>query len=178
VASLADLFAAGTETTSTTTIWAFIFMIENPKVMKKVQEEIDNKVGREKMLTNSDRGLLTVEVICRLCFKHHLYFNIGPGFSIAGLLPYTEAVILEVQRAASLVPLGVPHKNREEITIDGYTIPKNTIIAANLFSIHRDPRWWKNPEKFDPHRFLDENMKLIRPDGFAPFSIGKLILFN
>jgi long-chain fatty acid omega-monooxygenase len=62
----------------------------------------------------------------------------------------------------------------EEITVDGYTIPKNTVVLANLFSIHRDPRWWKNPEKFDPFRFLDENMKLTRPDGFAPFSIGKV----
>jgi cytochrome P450 len=54
--SLFDLFTAGTETTSTTTLWAFVFMIENPDVMRKVQEEIDSNVGREKMLTNSDRG--------------------------------------------------------------------------------------------------------------------------
>ncbi|OQV22978.1 putative Cytochrome P450 2U1 [Hypsibius exemplaris] len=145
LASLFDLFAAGTETTSTTTLWAFVFMVEYPHIMRKVQEEIDSTVGREKMLTNSDRALL----------------------------PYTEAVILEVQRCASLVPLGVPHRARDEITVDGYTIPKNAIIFANLFSIHRDPRWWKNPEKFDPERFLDENRKLTRPDGFAPFSIGK-----
>ena len=88
------------------------------------------------------------------------------------LLPYTEAVILEVQRCASLVPLGVPHMTHEDVTIDGYTIPEGTVVAANLYSIHRDPRYWKNPEKFDPLRFLDENKKLLRPDGFAPFSIG------
>ena len=93
----------------------------------------------------------------------------------AVLLPYTEAAILEVQRCASLVPLGIPHRNWQEITVDGYTIPKNTVIVANLFSIHRDPRWWTEPEKFDPHRFLDDKMKLIRPDGFAPFLIGKVI---
>jgi long-chain fatty acid omega-monooxygenase len=91
----------------------------------------------------------------------------------AVLLPYTEAVILEIQRCASLVPLGVPHRNREDITVNGFTIPKGTLISANLFSIHRDARWWKNPEKFDPNRFLDENMKLTRPDGFMPFSTGK-----
>ena len=54
--SLFDLFLAGTDTTSTTTIWAMVFMIENPDVMRKVQEEIDNNIGRQKMLTSSDRG--------------------------------------------------------------------------------------------------------------------------
>ncbi|OQV22860.1 Cytochrome P450 2J2 [Hypsibius exemplaris] len=145
LASLSDLFAAGTETTSTTTLWAFVFFLENPEIMRKVQEEIDNNTGRERMLTNADRGML----------------------------PYTEAVILEVQRCASLVPLAVPHSSREDMTIDGYTIPKDTLLIGNLFSIHRDPRLWENPDQFNPLRFLDENMKLTRPDGFAPFSIGK-----
>ncbi|OQV23040.1 Cytochrome P450 2U1 [Hypsibius exemplaris] len=145
LASLSDLFGAGTETTSTTTLWAFIFMVENPEVMRKVQEEIDGAVGRDKVLRNSDRALL----------------------------PYTEAVILEVQRCASLVPLGIPHRTNQDITVDGYTLPRGTLVIANLFSIHNDPRYWKNPEQFDPMRFLDADRKLIRPDGFAPFSIGK-----
>ncbi|OWA50099.1 putative Cytochrome P450 2U1 [Hypsibius exemplaris] len=59
------------------------------------------------------------------------------------------------------------------MTIDGFTIPKGSMLAANLYSIHRDTRWWTNPDDFDPTRFLDANKKLLRPDGFAPFSIGK-----
>ena len=85
---------------------------------------------------------------------------------------------MEVQRCASLVPLGVPHRSLEDIPVDGYVIPKDTLIVANLYSIHRDPRYWKNPEKFDPLRFLDENKKLLRPDGFAPFLIGELFTFQ
>jgi len=145
LASMFDLFAAGTETTSTTTLWFMVFMVENPDVMKKVQDEIDNNVGRDRMLLNSDRPLL----------------------------PYTEAMILEVQRCANLVPLALPHRAREDMTIDGYTIPKDTVLIPNLFSMHQDPRWWTEPEKFDPTRFLDANMKVIKPDGFAPFSLGK-----
>ncbi|OQV17435.1 putative Cytochrome P450 2U1 [Hypsibius exemplaris] len=145
VSSLFDLFFAGTETTSTTVLWAMVFMIENPDVMQNVQDEIDENVGREKILTSSDRVRL----------------------------PYTEAVILEVQRCANLVPLGVPHRSHEDIQVDGYTIPKDTLIVANLFSIHRDPRYWKDPEQFDAFRFLKDDKKLIRPDGFAPFLIGK-----
>ncbi|OQV16086.1 Cytochrome P450 18a1 [Hypsibius exemplaris] len=111
VGSLFDLFAAGTETTSTTILWAMVFMIENPDVMKKVQKEIDDKVGRDHVLTNADRSRL----------------------------PYTEA---------------------------------NDTGGPAL----RKPcasRYWKNPEHFEPNRFLDSEQKLIRPDGFVPFSIGK-----
>ena len=91
---------------------------------------------------------------------------------LKGLLPYTEAMILEVQRYASILPLGVPRTTTAEMTVDGYILPKGTTVAANLYSIHRDPRWWTNPETFDPTRFLDADNKLIRPDAFAPFSVG------
>ncbi|OWA53859.1 Cytochrome P450 2U1 [Hypsibius exemplaris] len=145
LSSLFDLFIAGSETTSTTTLWAFVYMIENPEVMWKVQAEIDQNIGRDRVLTNADRGLL----------------------------PYTEATLLEIQRCASLVPLSVPHTTRSEMNIDGYIIPKDTVLLANLYSVHRDPRYWEKPEKFDPTRFLDEKEKLIRHEGFAPFSVGK-----
>ena len=56
VASLMDLFAAGTETVATTIMWSFVFLFENPDVLKKVQEEIDHNVGHERILTNADRG--------------------------------------------------------------------------------------------------------------------------
>ncbi|OQV12855.1 Cytochrome P450 2J5 [Hypsibius exemplaris] len=144
VASLLDLFGAGTETTSTTVLWAFLLMIVNPDIQRKIQEEIDTTVGRDKVLTNSDRARL----------------------------PYTDAAILEVQRIGSLVPLG-GRVNFEETTIDGYTIPKGTSIMINLYGVNRDPRYWKNPEQFDPTRFLDENNKIIKPEGFVPFSVGK-----
>ena len=91
-----------------------------------------------------------------------------------GLMPYTEATILEVQRLASIIPLILPHTTLEEIQIDQYTIPKGTLIFANMFAIHRDPRYWNEPEKFDPTRFLDESMKLTKPEGFAPFSVGMI----
>ncbi|OWA51966.1 Cytochrome P450 2B19 [Hypsibius exemplaris] len=145
--SLLDLFGAGTETTSNTTLWAFVYMLANPEIMKKVQLEIDERVGRDRMLRSSDRNLL----------------------------PYTEAMIMEVQRLGNLATFGLPHRNAEEITIDGFTIPKDSNILANLYSIHTDPRWFKEPFKFDPTRFLDANEKLIKPDGFMPFSTGKRV---
>ncbi|OQV16081.1 Cytochrome P450 2U1 [Hypsibius exemplaris] len=141
--SLYDLFIAGTDTTSTTILLAMILMVENPEVVKKAQEEIDTTFGRETVLTYSDRARL----------------------------PYTEATIMEIQRYGSIVPLNVPHKANEDLQIDGYTIPKGTLLVANALSIHRDPRWWNNPDEFDPTRFLDSNGKLTKPDGFLPFCI-------
>ncbi|OWA52865.1 putative Cytochrome P450 2U1 [Hypsibius exemplaris] len=84
-------------------------------------------------------------------------------------------MIFEIQRCGNSAPLGVAHQSREDIQLEGYTIPKDTLIISNLFSIHRDSRYWKNPEKFDPTRFLDADRKLIRPEGFIPFSIGKRV---
>ena len=57
-------------------------------------------------------------------------------------------------------------------SLDGNTIHKRIVVAANLYCIHRDPCYWKNLEKVDPLRFLDKNKKLLRPDGFAMLSIG------
>ena len=97
----------------------------------------------------------------------------GLLLTFPGRLPYTGAVILETQRCASLSALALPHRCRQDITVNGYTIPQGTMLQANLFSMQRDPRWWKNPEQFDPSRFLDENMELKPPkEGYAPFSLG------
>jgi len=54
----------------------------------------------------------------------------------------------------------------------GYTIPKGTVIIPNLWSAHRDPTVWENPDDFNPARFLDEQGKLLRKECFIPFGIG------
>lgn len=53
--SVANLFAAGTETTTTTLLWGFIYMIEYPEIQRKVQKEIDEHVGR-RPIRSEDRG--------------------------------------------------------------------------------------------------------------------------
>ena len=54
----------------------------------------------------------------------------------------------------------------------GYTIPKGTVILPNLWSVHRDPTLWENPDTFNPTRFLDDDGKLLRKECFIPFGIG------
>ncbi|XP_043926996.1 cytochrome P450 2U1-like isoform X2 [Protopterus annectens] len=54
----------------------------------------------------------------------------------------------------------------------GYTIPKGSIILPNLWSLHRDPTLWVEPNTFNPCRFLDENRQIIKNEAFIPFGIG------
>lgn len=54
----------------------------------------------------------------------------------------------------------------------GYTIPKGTVVLPNLWSVHRDPTVWDDPDTFSPTRFLDKEGKLLRKECFIPFGIG------
>lgn len=138
-----ELFLAGSETTSTTLDWAFLYMIEFPDVQKKCQEEIGKVVG-DKVIEYSDRTKL----------------------------PYVNATIMEIQRCANIAPLNVVHSTKEESTLAGYTIPKNTLIIPMLYSVSMDTKYFQNPTKFDPNRFIDTRGNLIKNEAVIPFSTG------
>ncbi|XP_030835877.1 cytochrome P450 2U1 [Strongylocentrotus purpuratus] len=149
VFSLADIFAAASETTTTTLRWLMLRMVTHPDIQKKIQDEIDDAVGRDRLPTLLDKPKL----------------------------PYTEATILEVMRLNFVTPLGVPHQytGRGELSFHGYDIPEGAIVFANYWSISRDPKLWDDPEVFRPERFLNEEGKCVKPDELTPFSIGKRV---
>ncbi|XP_069593143.1 cytochrome P450 2D14-like [Ranitomeya imitator] len=140
-----DLFSVGTETTSSTMRWAVLFMLLYPDVQSKVQEEIDRVIGRERKPTMAD----------------------------VLQMPYTNAVIHEVQRYGDISPLALPHMTYRDMEIKGYLIPKGTTIIINLSSVLKDPEVWKKPLQFYPKHFLDENGKFIKQAAFIPFSAGR-----
>ncbi|CAF0797527.1 unnamed protein product [Adineta ricciae] len=149
ITSITNLFIGGTETTSTTLRWAFIYMIENPQILKTVRQEIDDYMG--------DRNLF-------IQMEDRQY------------LPYTTATILEIQRCGNIATLGgsTMHRNLQATTLNGYSIPANSYIAANFYACHVDERQFPHADRFDPTRFLSDDLKLVqRPQGFIPFSIGK-----
>ncbi|XP_053310120.1 cytochrome P450 2F3-like [Spea bombifrons] len=139
-----NLFIAGTETTASTIRWALRFMLRYPEIQKKIQDEIDNVLGSEKRPSLEDRVRL----------------------------PYTDAVIHEVQRFASIVPNGLPHEALENINFQGYTIPKGTQIITFLHSALNDKNFWDKPEAFNPERFL-QNGKFVKNEALIPFGAGK-----
>ncbi|XP_078492986.1 cytochrome P450 2J2-like [Ciona intestinalis] len=139
---LKDLFAAGTETSSSTIRWALFYLIANPDIQDKVHEEIDDVIGHNGVVRYDTK------------------------------LPYTKAVLQETYRIRTATPLGVPRRNTEDVTLMGYFIPKNTQIIPNLWWVHNDPMYWNEPDVFKPERHLDEEGNLIMSNRVMPFSIG------
>ncbi|NGX10527.1 cytochrome P450 [Mycobacteroides franklinii] len=67
-----------------------------------------------------------------------------------------------------------PRFAMEDDVIGGYFIPRYTIVGPSLYSMHRDPRWWPEPDVYDPSRFLDEAAAKDRPRlAFMPFGSGR-----
>jgi len=89
-------------------------------------------------------------------------------------MPYTEALIAETSRFASIAPMGVAHRAIRDQEFKGYMIPKDSLIMANAYYIHHDPAIWGDPEKFRPERFLSPDGKTFKKhDALMPFSIGR-----
>uniref|UniRef100_A0A8C6VLG0 Uncharacterized protein n=1 Tax=Naja naja TaxID=35670 RepID=A0A8C6VLG0_NAJNA len=88
-------------------------------------------------------------------------------------LPYTNAVIHEMQRVKYALFYGVPRWSTKDVTMRGYHIPKGSTIVPDLRSVLLDPEQWETPEKFNPNHFLDEDGKFIDREEFLPFGIGK-----
>uniref|UniRef100_A0A7N8YKJ3 Cytochrome P450 2J2-like n=1 Tax=Mastacembelus armatus TaxID=205130 RepID=A0A7N8YKJ3_9TELE len=142
-----DLFGAGTETTSTTLLWALLYMATYTEIQEKVQAEIDAVLGQSRQPSMEDRANL----------------------------PYTDAVIHEVQRMGNIAPLSVPHVTNRELQLEGYTIPKGVTVIPNLTSVLFDKKEWETPDTFNPRHFLNEEGKFVKPAAFIPFSAGKRV---
>ncbi|KAI2474250.1 hypothetical protein C4B38_000320 [Diabrotica virgifera virgifera] len=95
-----------------------------------------------------------------------------PTFAELGEMKFAERCIKESLR---LYPsaVSISRLSGEEIkTKTGYTIPKGCTVAVLIYDLHRNPEIWENPLKFDPDRFLPENMSGRHPYAYIPFSAG------
>ncbi|KAL2934615.1 Geraniol 8-hydroxylase [Bienertia sinuspersici] len=124
---LLDLLGAGMNATSKTIEWAMTELLENPNVLQKLQEEIENVAGK---------GMNQV-----------MESNIPQ-------LPYLQAVVTETLRLHPTAPLLLPRKVTEQIEIYGFVLPNDSMLIVNTWAIGRDPFTWDDQDVFTPERFM------------------------
>ncbi|XP_071337437.1 cytochrome P450 1B1 isoform X2 [Trachinotus anak] len=145
--TVGDIFGASQDTLSTAVQWIILILVKYPEMQVRLQQEVDKVVDRSRLPSMEDQARL----------------------------PFFMAFIYEVMRFTSFVPLTIPHSTTTDTSIMGYTVPKNTVIFINQWSINHDPAMWSQPETFDPERFLDQDGALNKDltSSVLIFSLGK-----
>ncbi|XP_054456053.1 cytochrome P450 1B1 [Anoplopoma fimbria] len=145
--TVGDVFGASQDTLSTALQWIILLLVKFPEMQVRLQQEVGKVVDRSRL----------------------------PSIEDQPQLPYVMAFIYEVMRYTSFMPLTIPHSTTTDTSIMGYTIPKNTVVFINQWSINHDPALWDRPEAFDPQRFLSQDGTLNKDlaSSVLIFSQGK-----
>ena len=147
VITMEDMFIGGYETTSTNLRFVIAFLANYPKYQEDIHRQLDEVVG-----------------------------NRRPSLDDRPNLPLVQATILETLRVGNVLPFAVPHLTLNDTTLCGYRIPKDTIVFANIESVHLDPKCWEDPAVFNPYRHIDKDGKLVTSQGnFYPFGAGRRV---
>ena len=142
-----DMLIGGTETGYVALEWSLAELLRNPKVMKKLQDEVRGKAFGKSMVKVKDLSDMN----------------------------YLKAFLKEILRLHPPAPLLLPRESMESCQIQGYDIPKKTRVIVNYWSITRDPNVWDSPEELQPERFENNpiDFKGQHNYEYIPFSAGR-----
>ncbi|KAG5572860.1 hypothetical protein H5410_062626 [Solanum commersonii] len=144
-AILFDMLIAAMGTSPSAIEWILTELLRHPHVMKKLQKELEEVVGLERMVKESDLEKLK----------------------------YLDMVVKEGLRLRAVAPLA-PHEAMEDCVVNSFHIHKGSRIIINIYAIHRDPNIWPEPEKFLPERFVGSNIDIRGRDfQLLPFGSGR-----
>jgi len=139
------LFGAGHETTAAALTWAWYLLCQHAALYEKVQQEVDSVLQGR-----------------------------TPTYADLANLPYCLQVFKETMR---LYPpaTGVIREALHDVEIDGYRVPKGANVVVPIYTLHRNPHYFPEPETFDPERFLPEREKELPRYAYLPFGAGPRI---
>ncbi|KAI0747137.1 cytochrome P450 [Daedaleopsis nitida] len=129
-AAAASLYSGGADTTPSSMTAFILAMTLWPDIQARAQAELDSVLGPS-------------------CTRL-------PTFSDRARLPYVNAIVLEVLRWNPAVPLGLAHRVTQDDAYRGYSIPKGTVVWANIWSLLHDPAVFPEPDRFRPERYLTD----------------------
>jgi cytochrome P450 len=136
------LFFAGHETSATALCWIHYLLSRHPGIRERMFAEVDQVLGRDVPTADTLRGLR-----------------------------YTEQVVQESLRLYSPIH-SISRVASEEHTLGGYRIPAGATVCVSLYATHRLPRYWHEPERFDPERFTEERCAARSRFSYLPFAAG------
>ncbi|XP_060098711.1 cytochrome P450 2J5-like [Heteronotia binoei] len=141
---ISEFLFAGTETVNATLQWGLLLMVHHPDIQEKVQKEMEDAFGSSRSINYEDRKKL----------------------------PYTLAVINEIQRFKYILVASTPRECIKDVTVLGFSVPKGALIIPNIHSILYDSKVWETPEKFNPNHFLDKDGKFVAREELLIFGAG------
>ncbi|XP_047000419.1 cytochrome P450 6k1-like [Schistocerca americana] len=139
-------FAAGFETSSTTMSYALYELALNPEVQRRLHQEVDETLQRT-------GGRFTYDAVMGM--------------------PYLDKVVSETLRKYPPVAF-LPRKTTRPYQIRGtkVVIDKDMAVAVSNYALHHDPKYYPDPERFDPERFSEEEKAKRHPYVHLPFGEG------
>lgn len=139
---LLTMLIAGHDTSTALLAWALYLLTTHPEAMELVRHEVDNVLG-----------------------------SAPPTIDNISQLTYLGQVIDETLRMYPPIHLGSRHIT-EDLEFDGFLLPAGIRLMYSIYLTHHDPKYWDDPDTFDPGRFTTEKKRKLQPYSYLPFGGG------